>query len=892
MPTIEPRYKPEKNIKIWASLHKVSFADWVYKSFKYTGSDSLFHQQRFVRDFIQPNSPYRGILLYHGLGVGKTAAAIAASEPFLGLEGRGICVMLPASLRQNFIGEIQRYGNQIFSVNRHWTFVEKEDIDEDMLTDMRVKKSNYVMTSRKGEVYKGVWVSEDENEPNFSRLSAINQKSIRRQMSEMIDGYYNFMHYNGINTKRLGELMMHKGKRVNPFDNKVVIIDEVHNFISRVVNRGKTAPILYDLLMSASNCKIIMLSGTPLINYPHEIAYLLNLARGNLEFHHFHYLQRSFDTNKVEAYLKHSPYVANAMFQDQKISVQLVPSGFEYTEDRKYIKVTDTTRDKVIETIIEDLKKLKVKFKSTNWTKESKELLPTDEERFNSYFVDFENIQITNTNLLTRRIQGVISYYHAYSKELYPSLEPLQILALPMSDHQYNKYALERDKERKNEENARMNQKKFKDTNDKNIFKNNGNIYRCFSRAVCNFVFPASIKRPYPSTIRRFKQEMDDADDVLKLNDEDPETENEDGSYEEQISTALRMLRDGMHEYLNLDALGTYSPKFKHVIESALACPGPVLVYSQFRTVEGICVLSIAMNVNGFEELKVIRDPDSGEWDLDLSDSDPDRQRYVAFQSDPEFIQIILNIFNDNFDALPKKIAKKVEMLCKDSNDGNKHGQVLKVLMITQSGSEGISLKNVRQVHILEPYWNLIRVNQVIGRAVRANSHIALPVDERNVKAFMYTSSFADGQCKGTQLEIADGGLSSDQYIHGVASRKAKIMDQLLNIMRDAAVDCRLHRAVHQDAKCYSFPTNFKEDDDAYNANIDYDARDNVYTAAKVVKTMEAMKLKVGKFADGKRFAYDPSTMILYDADKAARQEIDAVGIIKKENGMMTYELY
>ena len=37
--------------------------------------------------------------------------------------------------------------------------------------------------------------------------------------------------------------------------------------------------------------------------------------------------------------------------------------------------------------------------------------------------------------------------------------------------------------------------------------------------------------------------------------------------------------------------------------------------------------------------------------------------------------------------------------------------------MITQSGSEGISLKNVRQVHLLEPYWNMIRMDQVIGRA-------------------------------------------------------------------------------------------------------------------------------------------------------------------------------
>ena len=564
MPVIEPRYMPEKKPKTWVPLHKVSFADWVSKSFHYTGKDDLFHQQRFVRDFIQPDSPYRGILLYHGLGVGKTAASIAAAEPFLGIEGYGICVMLPASLRQNFIGEIQRYGNRVFSIEQRWVFYEKDNVDDDMLTDMRLSKAKYVMTTRKGEVYKGLWVPEEGKEPNFTRLSATNQKNLRRQMSDMISGYYNFLHYNGASTKSIGVLT--KNNKFNPFDNKIVIIDEVPNFISRVVNRGKTAPILYDLLMSATNCKIIMLSGTPLINYPHEIAFLLNLARGNLEFHHFHYLQRpkpEFNASKVEAYLKQSPWIASAMFQDQKISVQLLPEGFEYAADRRGMKRTQTKRDVVIKTIMSDLRALRVSFKASPWTKEAKELLPTDEERFNSYFVDMENVQVNNSELLTRRIQGVVSYYHAYSKDLYPSTEPFEVLKFPMSEHQYNKYALERDKERKNEEKARLNAKKRKEMDDKNMFKNNGNIYRCFSRAVCNFVFPSEIKRPYPSTMRLFKKEMDDADDRTAPRDDadaddaegdqgdeddvesDEEKDDDNGTYDEQISRAMRKLRAG-----------------------------------------------------------------------------------------------------------------------------------------------------------------------------------------------------------------------------------------------------------------------------------------------------------------------------------------------------------
>ena len=70
----------------------------------------------------------------------------------------------------------------------------------------------------------------------------------------------------------------------NPFDNSVVIIDEAHNFVSRVVNKLKQPKSisyrLYDYLMSATNAKIVFLTGTPIINYPNEIAVLYNMLRG------------------------------------------------------------------------------------------------------------------------------------------------------------------------------------------------------------------------------------------------------------------------------------------------------------------------------------------------------------------------------------------------------------------------------------------------------------------------------------------------------------------------------------------------------------------------------------------------------------------------------------
>ena len=66
------------------------------------------------------------------------------------------------------------------------------------------------------------------------------------------------------------------------------------------------------------------------------------------------------------------------------------------------------------------------------------------------------------------------------------------------------------------------------------------------------------------------------------------------------------------------------------------------------------------------------------------------------------------------------------------------NGEIIKVLMITAAGSEGINLRNTRYVHIMEPYWHPARVEQVIGRARRLCSHQSLPVQLQTVEVFLY----------------------------------------------------------------------------------------------------------------------------------------------------------
>ena len=127
--------------------------------------------------------------------------------------------------------------------------------------------------------------------PNFDTLEPQQQKDIDNQINKMIQKKYRFINYNGIRNDHLNKLIkdseeMHGTS--NPFDNKVIVIDEAHNFVSRIVNKiqkkKETLSMrLYELILDAENARIVFLTGTPIINYPNEIGILFNMLRGYIK---------------------------------------------------------------------------------------------------------------------------------------------------------------------------------------------------------------------------------------------------------------------------------------------------------------------------------------------------------------------------------------------------------------------------------------------------------------------------------------------------------------------------------------------------------------------------------------------------------------------------------
>jgi hypothetical protein len=339
-----------------------------------------------------------------------------------------------------------------------------------------------------------------------------------------------------------------------------------------------------------------------------------------------------------------------------------------------------------------------------------------------------------------------------------------------MADHQIKKYLEVRTVEIRMDDRKKL----FKKGGAKDDI---GSVYRAFSRMVCNFAFPDEINRIFPQDVRMImKKEIaniesdkssgsdDDKDDAKQLNKDVA------AAYSEQLDVAMNKLIKS--DCLDIDKLrNLYSPKFAQMYEDINESPGSVLVYSQFRMIEGLGIFKEVLNRQGYAEINIINSDDFGYMidDIDVFDEKYDNKRYVVFNSDRIKTNILMNIFNGNSKALPKIIQSQLKQINIDIDKEQLYGKVVKAMMITQSGAEGISLKNVRRVLITEYFWNSVRIDQVIGRAVRTCSHKSLPVEDQNVQVYSYLMNFTKKQLDNNPtLRSKDKEITTDMHIYKI----------------------------------------------------------------------------------------------------------------------------
>ena len=155
---------------------------------------------------------------------------------------------------------------------------------------------------------------------------------------------------------------------------------------------------------------------------------------------------------------------------------------------------------------------------------------------------------------------------------------------------------------------------------------------------------------------------------------------------------------------------------------------------------------SMAMEANDYAQFRIKHNAASKQWVLDERPEDAGKRRFALYTGteSAEEKEIIRCIFNSEWDQVPSSIRDGLLRI----SGNNFYGEVINTLMISASGAEGINLRNVRYVHILEPYWHPVRIEQVVGRARRICSHQDLPADLRTVNVFLYLTVYSQAQLK------------------------------------------------------------------------------------------------------------------------------------------------
>ena len=120
-------------------------------------------------------------------------------------------------------------------------------------------------------------------------------------------------------------------------------------------------------------------------------------------------------------------------------------------------------------------------------------------------------------------------------------------------------------------------------------------------------------------------------------------------------------------------------------------------------------------------------------------------------ESDSESFSPVKYAFITGYPRLSPNNVDEINLL---TGENNVNGKMAKVVLISKAASEGIDLKNIRQVHILEPWYTMSRIEQIIGRAVRSFSHQKLPFEKRNVEIFLHGTMLKDTDVEATDLYI------------------------------------------------------------------------------------------------------------------------------------------
>lgn len=620
---------------------------------------TLNAHQRAVARLMAPGMPQTGLLLFHGVGTGKTCTAISVAEQFREVYSKRTLLVGPKRLRH-------QYMRQVFDVRKlvDGVYMGCVPLPPGLATTVIDASTREPAADRR----------------TLSELQAYMDASTRAR--------YEFMGYrelaNALDALRRDQSPAFPDRVAREFSDRLIVVDEAHNM------RGGLRTLLHDVLRYARNVRLVMMTATPMYDDAVEVLHLLN----------------NFLINDGQ-----EPLPRDALFRRRRRGARsgTPPSSGAGLED--YSAAPDPVASDGDWAVGGSTMEA-----GAELTRHGEAVLRELSARYVSYV-------------------GGDSLY-SFPVRLEPSVDPPERARLLRPEHTHG---------------ARLRlreyyasplsppQRRAYDRLEQDV---NGTRDVQAMLQVCNVVFAAS-----PQSAAAHGEEGYNR--VFQFDDD---------------AGRIRYRRGDSGFYcLAPEHLARYAPKLDAALSLVDSAEGVSFLYTKF-IYSGLLPAITALEHRGYRLLGLGR----AVTELPPGSPPPNGQHFV----------VLSNL------GLSRNAARQVAALTAPANaDGSR----VRVVLGSRVAVEGYDLAFIRAVHVLDPWFNMSLVEQVVGRAARHCSHRHLPLEKRNVTVYLHVATHP---ARDTE----------DVRAYDITEHKHAQIARVERVLKEHAVDC----AVNRDA--FTFP--------------------------------------------------------------------------------------
>ena len=674
-----------------------------------TDSFEVTPVQRFAANLMSPRSPYMSALLYHGVGVGKTCAAVQIAEAWLGTYPKDkIFLVAPPTIQEGFY-------RTIFDVSKLKIGAGPTDPN--------------TLIGCTGDTYIELTGSSFEKDPK--RVERRVRQLIKRRYN--VFGYLSFAYYvndllAGVDDEKEERMIINKH-----FSGKLLIIDEAHNVrditgeedeadapegakTDMAAGKQMTVPLL-KVLKYAQGLKLVLLTATPMYNSYKEIIFMLNLLLMN---------DKKATITERDIFRSDGAIRPKGLERLGYIASRYV--SFMRGENPRSFPIRLDPEGEV-----PLLKNLEYPLRSPQGN---------DIEEEEMIFKD--HLPIVTVELEGDALEASLELTRAL-----PAEQGISITSLA------------------------------------------GIIQ------AGNFIPPSADDGSFEDRL---------APDAL---DNLFEKKKKGGELVYTSSTDLGA------EWLARDELASYSPKFAFLLDQLRLAKGVCFVYMRVVNL-GALPLALALEANGYTPVGrnsgLLGDGIQSKNGRQCALCKYKEEKHPA--SSHPFTPAYYGLLTGNIQLSPNNKT----IIETERRKGNEEGGLMKVIIGSQIAGEGVDLRYIREVHMLDSWYHLNRTEQVIGRAIRFCSHSALPETKRNATIYLYSAAFPSDRSKRE---------TADLYSYRRAFQKAIQIGNVTRALKIRAIDCNLNH----DAIIISGQDSVVQIDSKGTERPDVDINDKPFTA-------------------------------------------------------------